>query len=81
MKPTYIPVIELSALLDNDCISDEQYDFICENDNYGHGDNDKTLISVQRIINDLESEGSEVDGKLKKLVNDKGAEVFVDLEN
>ena len=83
MKPTYTPIIELSALYNEKFISDEQYDFICENSNYSFGDNDKTLITVQRIIDDLNAQGFDVskDDKLTKLIMDEsGNEIYVDLE-
>lgn len=83
MKPTYTPIIELSALYNEKFISDEQYDLICENSNYSFGDSDKTLITVQRIIDDLNAQGFDVskDDKLSKLIMDEnGNEIYVDLE-
>ena len=83
VKPTYTPIIELSALYNEKFISDEQYDLICENSNYSFGDNDKTLITVQRIIDDLNAQGFDVskDDKLSKLIMDEnGNEIYVDLE-
>lgn len=81
MKPTYTPILELSALYDEKYISDEQYDFICESNSFSFGDNDKTLITVQRIIDELSDWGVGKDHKLSKLIMDEnGDEIYIDLE-
>jgi hypothetical protein len=83
VKPTYTPIIELSALYNEKIISDDQFTLICENDNFSFGDNDKTLITVQRIIDELNDQGFGVskDHKLSKLIMDEnGNEIYVDLE-
>jgi hypothetical protein len=81
MTPHYLPVIELSSLHDEGIITGDQFEYLCESDYDTYEGLDKTLVTVQRLIDQLKDNGiDEISPELSKLIMDnKRHEIYVDI--